>query len=158
MHFVLHTLALGLKIRWWWRACATCCTSSFQIPSSRSCFGSTWKYMHMYNLIMSDRYMYIYYKKQKFWIHYFFPKLVDYNLASQPPVDALHEHTQYYSNTLVEFNLAVLACIHQSTKLTSPPIIISCHTVHIIIVQLNNYMYNYNVHVYVSNTCIHICL
>ena len=35
------TLALGLKIRLWWRALATCCTNSFLIPSSSSCFGST---------------------------------------------------------------------------------------------------------------------
>ena len=37
-----------------------------------------------------------------------------YNLADQSRVDAF-EHTQYYGNT--EFNLAVLSCIHQSTKL-----------------------------------------
>lgn len=35
------TLAFGLKVRALWRAPVTCRTSSFRIPSSRSCFGST---------------------------------------------------------------------------------------------------------------------
>lgn len=36
------TLALGLKMRPLWRAYATLLTSSFRMPSSRSCLGSTW--------------------------------------------------------------------------------------------------------------------
>ena len=55
-------------------------------------------------------------------ICYFFPWLVDYNLVDQSQVD-LREHTQYYGNTLTEFSLAVLSCIHQSTKLTFLPIL-----------------------------------
>lgn len=38
---LLHTLALGLKMSPLWRARATRFTSSFLIPSSSNCFGST---------------------------------------------------------------------------------------------------------------------
>ena len=57
-----------------------------------------------------------------------FPRLADYNLADCSGVDALHEHMQYNGNTLAEFNLAVLSCIHQSAKINFSTKI-SCHTI-----------------------------